>query len=60
MDRVKKKLLIRVADSIDALEAYLDGLGTQFSCFDSCLQGLFEHYFSTIFEQEMIADDFPS
>lgn len=57
---MKRKILIRIPDSIDALEAYLDGLGTQFSCFDSCLQGLFKHYFSTIFEQEMIADDFPS
>lgn len=57
---MKRKILIRIPDSIDALEAYLDGLGTQFSCFDSCLQGLFKQYFSTIFEQEMIADDFPS
>jgi hypothetical protein len=27
------------SDSVDALVAYLEGLGTQFSCFDSCLQG---------------------
>ncbi|WVQ75657.1 hypothetical protein IAR50_005286 [Cryptococcus sp. DSM 104548] len=28
-------------DDVDALEAYLEGLGTQFSCFDSCLQDNF-------------------
>lgn len=27
------------ADSVDTLVAYIEGLGTQFSCFDSCLQG---------------------
>ena len=26
-------------DSVDTLVAYIEGLGTQFSCFDSCLQG---------------------
>lgn len=36
-----RKILINLADSVEALEAYLDGLGTQFSCFDSCLQGVF-------------------
>ncbi|ODN77445.1 hypothetical protein L202_04623 [Cryptococcus amylolentus CBS 6039] len=28
-------------DDVDALESYLEGLGTQFSCFDSCLQDNF-------------------
>jgi alpha-amylase len=26
-------------DSVDTLVEYIEGLGTQFSCFDSCLQG---------------------
>ncbi|KAL7420645.1 hypothetical protein Q5752_004596 [Cryptotrichosporon argae] len=29
-------------DSVDSLVAYIDGLGTQFSCFDSCLQAKFK------------------
>ncbi|KAK1922270.1 putative alpha-amylase [Papiliotrema laurentii] len=29
-------------DSVDSLVAYLEGLGTQFSCFDSCLQANFK------------------
>ncbi|KAK4687650.1 alpha-amylase, partial [Tremellales sp. Uapishka_1] len=29
-------------DSVDALVAYIEGLGTQFSCFDSCLQANFK------------------
>ncbi|EIW72207.1 alpha-amylase [Tremella mesenterica] len=29
-------------DSVDTLVAYVEGLGTQFSCFDSCLQANFK------------------
>lgn len=29
-------------DSVDSLVAYVEGLGTQFSCFDSCLQANFK------------------
>lgn len=29
-------------DSVEALSSYLDGLGTQFSCFDTPLQGNFK------------------
>lgn len=28
-------------DSVDSLVKYIEGLGTQFSCFDSCLQNNF-------------------
>lgn len=27
-------------DSVDVLVEYVESLGTQFSCFDSCLQGM--------------------
>lgn len=30
-------------DSVDTLVSYIESLGTQFSCFDSCLQGEHSH-----------------